>query len=242
MGKILLVVVAIIAVGGSAAGASVYLGAFARTSEEAPHPLVGPGSTSRDPPRCPVATAGGQLWRWGNVTVVIPEGSDVYVVRDIAPPQANPPDGGQVLGLVRGNSGVDIDADDGRAIAQQIAPVDQAAIAAVTATLRVGDPFAVGECAPWPYGVVPSSRPKIHEGVISYWEPDPAAGIALWSAIGDFGPGPKHWIEITNLRSSRAVDLDSGNIVPSFERIAPEDAEAFERWTQAIEVVGRKTR
>ena len=183
------------------------------------------------------AEADVEVVRWGNITVSVSEGSGVSVARYIALPEENPPDGGLVVRLIRGDSQTLIDADDGRIVRQQIADSDRTQLEAVIATLTLEEP-PKADLLPWPYGKVPPSKPKMQMGSLRFWPPDPAAGITLYPSYEDSPDQPGLHLVITNGRSRRGIYGGTGEVVTSSDRVVPEDADAFERWTQAVEFVG----
>ncbi len=104
------------------------------------------------------AEADVEVVRWGNVTVQVTEQSGVSAVQGFAPAEIKPPDGGQVLILVKGESRLAIDADTGQVVQDTVADADRAAIDAVLATLTVKE--IDEKTAPWPYSSTLPSTPR----------------------------------------------------------------------------------
>src|SRR3989304_10618400 len=117
------------------------------------------------------AEAGMEVVRWGNVTVSVPEGSGVAAARDFAPAELNPPDGGQMLVLIKGESRLAIDADTGEVIHDSVEAAERAAIDQVLATLEIKE--LDGKARPWPYGSARPSTQRQQIGNITYIPPDP---------------------------------------------------------------------
>jgi hypothetical protein len=177
-------------------------------------------------------TAKSILWRWGNVTLLVPEDSGISVVRN-RPGTDDSPSGGATINLIRGDSALLIDADSGEVFSQQVASVDKADFQSVTETI---DASGSKTDLPWPYTDESPAQPKVQQGEVMYWDPPPAAGLVVGFLVRDgYGYGDEV-LYIQSARSRRFVDAHTGEVVPNNDQIDPDDAGAFERWTAAIEV------
>ncbi len=182
------------------------------------------------------AEAGVEVVRWVNVTVAVPEGSGVAAVPGSVDPGVNPPDGGPVLLLVKGESRLAIDADTGKVIHDSVEASDRPAIDEVLATLEIRefDP----DTAPWPYGTVPPATPRERFGNISFIRPGPESGLAVYLQVGDLPPGSEGSglaLGLTNGRSTLAIDAGTGAVFEETTKVAAEDQEAFDRFLSAIQ-------
>lgn len=194
-------------------------------------------SPSPDPPPAtsPVPVPEGYTkYRWGNVTVVVPDGV-VSVVRTLAVPEENPPDGGLILYLVDGGitqNSVLVDADDGRITRQTEAIGDN--IKAAVETIRVGEPMK--DPGPWPRFEEDPSTPKEIWHSLEYWSPHPESGIILIQECGEAtDPAASGCaVAITNGISTLAVDTATGAVVS--HDVLASDSEAFNRWLASVEV------
>ncbi|HSP55766.1 MAG TPA: hypothetical protein VLS25_09280 [Dehalococcoidia bacterium] len=208
----------------------------------APAPTFSP--TPLSPSSAPAVK--GQLWRWVNVTVVIPDGSEVQASPQDASPDLKPPSGGRALQLVREDpsagtiSSVIIDAETGAILLKEVLDKDRPAIEDVLATVAVAplDPLT----APWPYtGSAPDEAVE-RLGNLQFVRPDPASGIQLYQGVSDsFGPSPValEYLRITNGRSTAIVDLNTGARLEHNETIVADDGPAFERLVAAMSVCGK---
>ncbi len=243
MPKLLLPLLALLAIGCSAAG-GVYLATRGETVEEVPRPAADLQTTSAATPT-PAAEqppAKGQLWRWVNVTVAVPQGSDVYVVQTSYPPEVNPPDGGPVLTLARDTNPSDefsssllIDAEDGTILRDNVLKEDRAAIDEVLGTLMVA-PLDRATAA-WPYkDEAPPDLPRERVGNISYIRPAPESGILVYGTLND--PGGTCGVSVTNGRSGVGVYVDEATrtLVTHTERLLPEDKPVFERYLATVKL------
>ena len=188
----------------------------------------------------------GQLWRWVNVTVVVPKGSPVSVGRGMIPSYIRPEDGpGMDLTIDHGNGSVSyvgIDAVTGEVVIDEVAEEDRPTIDQVLRTLAVS-PFDTAANV-WPYSdQLPSDSPRDSWGGLSYVLPDPASGTAITVGISDsFGganDGP--FIEVTNGRSTMQVSLDSqtGALSQQVVVLDTKDSIPFDRYVSTIEICGR---
>ncbi len=184
------------------------------------------------------AEAGVEVVRWGNVTVSVPKESGVSAVQGFAPAEIKPPDGGQVLILVKGESRLAIDADTGQVIQDTTEDADRAAIDAVLATLEVSEQDIA--TAPWPYSDMPPVMPRERLGNITYVPPDPASGIVISTVLADYFDerGSIEFIRIANAQSSMSVNTKTGLVGASgLDHVSAEDKEAFQRFLSEIELV-----
>jgi hypothetical protein len=178
---------------------------------------------------------GATLWRWGNVTVIVPDDSGIAVSRYIAPPQRLPPNGGPEIDLIRGDSQVGINGTTGAVTYKQVQAEDIADFDGAIATIRVAETNSSSLLA-WPFGSEQPTDLKRQQGNLLYWEPDPASGVVSYYSCGAGPNAGGCVIGIENSRSRRAIDVDTGEVV--VDSVAPEDAEAFDRWTQTVETAG----
>ena len=246
MPKLFLPLLVVVAIGGATAGGGVYLASRGETVEEVPRPAADLQTTptatpTTQPDEAPVK---GQLWRWMNVTVVIPEGSDVYVTEESVPPDIMPPDGGSGLRLNRDTnpndttwSAVLIDAATGTMLREEVLPEDRAAIDQVLGTLKVVPLDRA--TAPWPYnGDPPRALSRETAGDMSFIRPTPDTGLRVYGGIED--PGGGEFIGITNGRSAATVTIDAtAKLVASTTSVLQEDEIVFERWLAAVKLCGR---
>ena len=264
MNRGILAGLAAIAVAGFALGAYVVAspGGEEEVVQQAETPT--PTATEAPPIGTPIATvapiptvpAGATLWRWVNVTIVIPEGSQIVLDRTFAA-EANPPHGGPVLKLFKSNPGMNsgamIDAESGEILGDDILPEDQAAFQLILESIVVS-PLQPKD-APWPYdGELPSESLPICEignvavkaticraryqgrnGGFSLIVPDPAAGISVYSGIGD--PGGDSFVGIQNGRSTAFIELDeaTGKSATDVSLVLAEDQEIFSRLLSTLD-------
>jgi hypothetical protein len=181
----------------------------------------------------------GTLWRWVNVTLIIPDDSDVVVSTDGYFLDDNSPPGLGVR-LDRDTSPGDdkasaviIDAKTGETISSQVLDEDRAAIDLILATLSVGP--IDRSTAPWPYnGDAPIEN--VRERVpFAYVVPAADSGFHVDEGISD-GPGGGQFIAINNGISSGGVVLDTGSneLVRHLEHVQSEDMQAVERWMDTV--------
>jgi hypothetical protein len=161
----------------------------------------------------------------------------VVAVPEFAPPEIKPPDGGQVLLLVKGESRLAIAADTGEVIQDTVKAPDRAAVEQVLATLEVKE--FDSKIAPWPYGSAPPSTPRERWGKITFIQPDRASGLAVFFGFSDSPPpeGGAKFVQISNGRSTLSMNAETGAIYQETTEIAAEDQEAFDRFLSAIEFV-----
>jgi hypothetical protein len=169
-------------------------------------------------------------YRWGSVTLSAP--ADVLVVRQFAAPEENPPDGGQIIRLRTSVSEVVLDADDGRVLQKSIDARDEGTMTQVLGLLRVGETPV--QPLPWPLGLDEPKVSKKSADRLLYIEPDPGSGIVMYKQCGDGADGVSCVLGIRNAYSKRSVDTKTGELVA--DAVAPDDLDAFNRWSAAVEV------
>lgn len=189
--------------------------------------------------------------RWVNVSIEQPpqELGGIAVIRNEGLPDAYSPRPGTkvpVIELFRSGpqpteaSVVFIDATTGEVVFEKVRPEDREAFDAVLATLRLEGPDPPDV---WPYSGSPPEERRRQDGNITYIEPDPASGIKVGVQIADAPGESKGFLMISNGRSFRAFDGDTGEIVvaegPAAAFVDPMDQEAFDRFTSSIEVMSR---
>jgi hypothetical protein len=210
------------------------------TASASETPSASVAATATQPARTP--GPGETLWRWGNVSVIVPDESGIIVRRDLAHP-TNPGDGGPMICLTVAHpdtglySAMCVDADTGAVLSREVAEVDKTSIDSAIATLRID--VAAADSLPWPYSPVRPEEGKQRQKNVTYWEPDPAAGVTVHLVVSDFVGGTGEFLVLQNVRSKRVVDAASGKVVITNDRIAPEDAVAFERWSESIEIANQ---
>jgi hypothetical protein len=223
------------------------LAACQETEEEPP-----PGATATGPPAAdasapatqtvgPKATPaprtpgpGETLYRWGNVTVIVPRDVGVSVTRLTAFGTDDRP----AVRIGRGDSVLVIDALTGALVERIVADTDRDGMENIRDTIEVTTSLALGSL-PWPYGQAQPVDSKLHRGNLLYWEPHPGSGLVVSFLARQFENGADEVLVIENLRSQRFVSVETGAVIHSNDRIDQEDLAAFERWTQAIEVVAQ---
>jgi hypothetical protein len=210
-----------------------------------PTPTPAPAETPTATPT-PAPAARGQLWRWVNVTVVIPEDSDVFVFSS-----GLPPDGAgygveirrvryvyqpETLTEAELVSSVLIDAETGAIVREEVLPEDRAVIDEVLRTLKVGPLHRA--TAPWPYSAeLPGDLPReTTPNGISFITPSSETGLQVYGAIND--PGG-YGVGITNGRSTVTISLDStGGLNVDSAHVVAEDREVLERWASQVKLCG----
>jgi hypothetical protein len=187
----------------------------------------------------PTPVPEGTLWRWVNVTLVIPATSDVLVDTDVIPVDAKPPAGGPAVRLTRDtNPGDDIfstvliDAETGLVVSDEVRESDRAPIDAILLTKSVG---ALNRAAaPWPYNDTISSGP-VREVVppFGFVRPVLATGLRVYGGITD---PCCEFIGMTNGRSTVTVSLEPNNsqFNADYSHVSAEDLEAMTTWVATI--------
>jgi hypothetical protein len=200
-----------------------------------------PAASSQTKGPTPTASASETLWRWVNVSVLIPADSDVYVGTDQLFAEQKPPSGGPAVRLVRDTSPGDdklsvvvIDAETGTTVTDEVLDEDRDAIDRILETLYVGE--LDSSTAAWPYsGSISPDAPRETSGGMSFLRPDPSTGLQVYGGVGDpFGA----FIGLTNGRSTVVINVDpaTGQLEVEYPRISDNDRPAFERWVGTINV------
>jgi len=239
----------LILIAASALAAVAACGASEEEVAVAPSPTATTAPTavaSRSPlatPATPITPGPGvTLWRWVNVTVLVPDGSVVTVGRGTVP-EGVVPEGGPGMDLTVQNdrdsneaSYVIIDAATGKVLIEKVAPADRAAIDEVLRTLAV-TPFD-SAVKSWPYGDgLPANAPRRILDSLSYPVPDPSSGIKVSEWLAD---PTGSFINVSNGRSTILIRRDSqtGTLMQEALAISPEDKTAFERYFSSVRVCG----
>jgi len=197
------------------------------------------------------------LWRWMNVTVLIPSASGITAGPNVLYLDAQGTQSRQVLSVGKADtddseifSYVQIDAQNGMVLSQQILDQHRAEIELVLATIAVSPLDA--KTAPWPYnGEGPTNAPREAPFGISLIRPDPATGIFIdyvYSADvgyrGGVTPAPceggSQGIQVRNGRSSAGfwVDAKTGSLCRNLTNVHPDDLAAFERYSADVKRCG----
>jgi hypothetical protein len=186
----------------------------------------------------PVATPApvqGTLWRWGSITIIVPDRDDIFVHRGIAPPEEYPPDGGMAIWVTVGEAVALIDADTGIVGARKISESDEPLLASILDSVKV-DESPAEDAMGWPYSAKQPVYSKNEYGNLRFWEPEPSAGIEASFGCGIGTDGEGCFVRVSNGRSHGAVDAATGEVLESWD-VAAEDREVFERWVEAVEIV-----
>jgi hypothetical protein len=206
-----------------------------------PTPAAEPSATpSAVPTEAPTPAPEGQLYRWVNVTVVIPEGSGIVAGPDYGGTVSS---GGTLAFRIdwidreypyEASSYVIIDADNGAILSQEVVAERRAAIDDVLASLEVS-PLDT-RTALWPYSDEPSpDLTRGNFGGMSFLRPDPSTGLYVSGGIGD--PGGV-FVDIRNGRSAAFVLLKDGRLSIEKTEVVPEDVEVFDRWLATVKLCG----
>jgi len=180
-----------------------------------------------------VSAPGTKTWRWGDVTIVTPEGSGVHV-GGILGPQAQPVMA--IFSETDTSERILIDAFSGQLVSA--GPDDdpvfekQKEIGAALATVSICpiDPST----APWPYTGPSPNGPRRTLGKISFLRPDPASGVQWTFEIDD--PGGM-FLLLQTARSEVAIDAETGAVSQETARIHADDKVAFDRYIATIQIV-----
>jgi len=235
-----LLALALLGIAGACASEGKQTASPTVSATTAPSPTPTPEPTP-SPTASPVPKM--TLWRWGNVTLTAPDvasqADDPLAIR-VQRERFSYPDNVPALSLIRDettgrpSSAVHIDAMTGEVTYDQVASTDQAEFDAIVATIQVSEPG--DDRRPWPYSKDEPDWPKTAFGFgVLHWSPDPAAGIVVGLLVRESQVHDK-LVEIENTKSRRRVDAVTGEVMTAEDDIAPEDAEAFERWTAALEL------
>jgi hypothetical protein len=189
------------------------------------------------------------LWRWLDVTVLIPDGSGIRAFPDNIYFDPKGLQSRRALALRKDDptdsdihSYVLIDAIDGTIYRRRILDEHSAEIELVLSTVSVSkfDPVT----APWPYNGDPPEASLTESPSI---RPDPATGMYVSFVTGDGGyrgvtPTPvdcdRAWegIQVNNGRSSAFIGRDArtGSLCKMLTNVQPEDLAAFERFLDRV--------
>ena len=238
MNRPLLAFAGLIAAGGTAVG--VYVAVPGGGDEELVQQVVTATPAASEPTKAPELTPGPgmTLWRWGNVTVVVDDKSEIGVSRYIAPPQRNPPDGGPEIDLILGDSQVGVNAITGAVLYTAVSKEDQALFDEVLSSISVGS--ADAGTLPWPYtGEPPAASHRLQWGKISYIEPPPDSGVAVVGTIGDCvevncaGLDNK-FIQVSNGNFTVFVTVRDGNLSSDVPAVPPSAQSAISRYLETV--------
>jgi hypothetical protein len=194
-----------------------------------------PISTQINPARTP--GPGETLWRWANVTVIIPDDSGI-----VASPGTEALAGLKAPFILSklnaddslSSSFVSIDADNGAVIERKVLDSDRAAIEDVLATLTV-EQFDAKQ-AGWPYLEQPTTDlGRRTEADVSYVPPSPDSGLYVGLGMGDPG-GP--FIDIRNGRSVAFVLIGDASLEFDTSLVLKDDLAAFQRWLGEVKRCG----
>jgi len=182
------------------------------------------------------------LWRWGNVTVLIPDTSDITaypdtIYLDDTGSQSRPglrviktdPDDSRISSYVL------IDAEDATIFSQDIREEHQIDLELVLRTVGVS-PFD-SSTAPWPYNPDPPSDLSFSSSLgYHYPVPPRATGLYTYSAIADFGENAGGFVGIRNGRSVATVRWDraTGELAKDLSYVSPDERPVFRRWVDAV--------
>lgn len=208
------------------------------TPDASATPLVEvPAASPEAPTTCPQPSppAGGELWRWGDVTVATVETTEIQIIRDRWSDGQTGYPAISVFTSREFESGVHLHAFTGLLLSDDSRVEDRALLQPVLATISVC-PFEPTS-APWPYTGEPPSSPRSTWGKISFLQPDPAAGVKAGRAHGD--PGGD-FVTVQSARSTMGINADTGEALWELATIDPIDKEAFERYVASVELVGQQ--
>lgn len=186
------------------------------------------------------------LWRWMDVTLVLPEGAGVGASPTVFYFDAEGRQSVEAISVGKFDpenpaifSQVQIDARKGTVLSSKILDQHRSELEVVLASMAVG-PLNVST-APWPYnGDPPADAARESSFGMSFVRPDPATGIIIEPQIGASargGDGPpsecevgEYSISVRNGRSSAHYWLDPvTNVLCKSESLNADDAAAFER-------------
>lgn len=181
------------------------------------------------------AGAQGQVIRWVNVTVEVPEDSGLVVTQGFWGPEGAPP-AMFIRSKERGDSVLVIDAETGAVIEDRVEQADRAAVDGVFQTLAVSP--LDRSTAPWPYnGEPPSGKPE-RLGNITYIRPDPAAGISISLQFNQVPAGSaSSSLHVSNGRSALGINVATGQVYWDTAFVAPKDKEAVDRFLASVQYV-----
>ncbi len=192
-------------------------------------------------PLVPTATPGPDvLYRWVNVTVLIPDGSGIgaapgvvgnplhFVIAKVDPEDS------------RITSTVVLDSENGAIVEEEVLDEHREEIDRVLATLSVG-PFERSS-APWPYTgeLTPDLVRENEGGGISWIRPSPSTGLYAGWGLAD--PGG-FFVDLRNERSTAFASLDAaGTLAFDTSAVVAEDLPVFERWLATVKQCDAETK
>jgi hypothetical protein len=197
-------------------------------------PAASVAATATQPARTP--GPGETLWRWGNVTLLIPAGFESWVTTEPGP-EGTP---GVLLRdteFVPGDQTyVLIDAENGAILKNEVREKDSKIISMLLSTLTVAPIDAAS--AGWPYDDdAPPLAERATAAGLSYLEPLPETGFHVYQGIGDpFCP-------FVGLRSAAStvvtyIDPESNSLTVDLSRVNAVDRDAIERWVATVKICG----
>ncbi len=202
----------------------------------APGPLIELPSPSPSLAACdpnPPAPLGTKLWRWGDLTIIVPD--EIQVQGDLFALDVQP----NLILFPREVSGAQthIDARTGAVVRHDPQGDYEPAITAALATISKC-PFNAA-AAPWPYNGDPPVGPLLTLGHLSYLQPDPSSGMQAQTG-GTCGTstgasGCRDFLAIGSEHSRLYLDAETGQVIEG-AKIAPEDKQAFDRYLASVEV------
>jgi hypothetical protein len=190
------------------------------TSAPVPALTLGPGTT---------------VWRWVNVTLAIPNDSELGFGPTNLGPGDLPPAGGPAVELSNGNSNLWIDAESGIVFIENVRDADRAVFDEVLRTLDVSTLGTAS--AAWPFSPsITEGEIRERTGTFSFVRPLPSTGLYVGGWISDGGEGGEA-LSLTNGRShAYLVVTNEGTIKSYTEAVLPEDRLAFDRWIAEVVV------
>ena len=207
-------------------------------------PTGGDAKDPRNTPTVPAVTTpsqppGAVKWRWGNVTILVPDTPDINVLSQSTPA------GGPGIEIIRDTdhrdnifSRIVLDATNGNIVINEVRSEDALAVDALLATLSVSSP---DRSAAWPYtGDPPPAIERKVYGAYSYFSPLPETGFHLSGGIGD--PGGE-FIGLSSVGGAVVVSIDprTGQLLLEYHVNFEEDRAPLERWVAEVEICGSET-
>lgn len=178
-------------------------------------------------------------WRWGDVTVSVPDSDDFHVSQDFWIPGENPGAGRLALTILKGDvvtadgirSSLVIDAKTGAVVQEDILREDMLVFAAIKASMKTG-PLDLST-AGWPLDGAPdASLSRESFGRISFIRPGPETGLLTLTQIND--PGGE-CVGVHNGTSSLGVCADdSGGLLISREHVIAGKDAGFDAWLAEV--------
>jgi hypothetical protein len=217
-----------------------------RAEGDRPAPLLTPGP-------------GVTLWRWMNVSVLIPDGSAITFGPQPIYLDAGGTQSRQGVSFGKSDpehpdvySQIILDAENGTIFSEQIVDAHGSEMEQVRGTISVG--VLDRGTAPWPYNGDPP-QDATREGAfgISFIRPDPATGIIVEYVSSSFAGGVTtpgdcevlaDTIGLRNGRSSAFIGLDArtGSLCKELSSVHGDDLAAFERYSADVRRCGDDTR